>query len=531
MKNIINNILLLIAITLVTLLSGYFIYQSYTAYRGYQIAQNADEYISSIKNANKVLQKVEDECAMSALYLGNKGKIDFVKIETSREHTDNAIKNANHFILNNPKFLSNLQYVRSRVDIVSSDYKDIFFTYYQDEISNTLLKEIKNNIQVLAKGLSGLKKELYTLGDFITYRNNINSEKSFIAYILTLSKKMNNNDLQLWENILARGNFPILDNLNDPKIVSDIQTIFQPKEFLELNFRARVAVTRGITNGNYQITPQQWFENRDLKIKRIIQSEEKLDNNIQVQITNETSYPKALLYNSAISLFLILTLYLLIHLQKNSSNQIKLDRSRRKRKKEQNDYDRTNLPLTNLSLDDEIPFDTKVDIPHKTELNQDFTFNPMEKFVAFTKEFIDHASEKNIEISYYIDPTIPTYCVGDFIKINQALSYLSDYIIDASASRSTIIFRIDNIAQNAHESAIRFAIREHKSHFTKEEKRIIHSVNYSHIQEELSKTKLSGIKANLLRTSKLISSINGGFKIEENPKKGTDYFMIVNLKK
>ena len=219
----------------------------------------------------------------------------------------------------------------------------------------------------------------------------------------------------------------------------------------------------------------------------------------------------------------------MIRLQKNNSQQVKPSRIKSKLKKPSKDNKSTNLPLTNLPHEEDIPFDIKADTISTPALDAS-SYNPMEKFISFTKEFIDEASEKNIELSYFIDPTIPTSCVGDFIKIEQALNYLTNYIIDSSASKSIINFRIDNIAENALESAIRLSIREHKSHFTKEEKSVIHSSKYSKYKESV-KTRIGGIKANLVQVNKLISSIDGGFKIEENPTKGTDFFIILNLKK
>ena len=529
MKNITNKILLFITIIIIALSSGYFIYNSYIAYKGYKIAQNADQYISFIQSTNRVLQKIEQECSSSALYLGHKGQMDFSQIETSRDETDIAIKNANQFILKNPKFLNNLQYVRSRVDVVSSDYQDILFTYYQDEISNALLKAITSSIQELSLGLGELKKELYVYNDFITYGNSINKEKSFIAYILSLSKKMSKQDLLLWENILANMKLPEFSDLDDKKIISDLQVAIQSENFSELNFKARVRIVRGVTKGNYQIDTKKWFENTHLRIKRILQSEEIIYNHLQSKITDETSYPKALIYNLAIALFLLLVLFFLIRLQKNNSQQVKPSRIKSKLKKPSKDNKSTNLPLTNLPHEEDIPFDIKADTISTPALDAS-SYNPMEKFISFTKEFIDEASEKNIELSYFIDPTIPTSCVGDFIKIEQALNYLTNYIIDSSASKSIINFRIDNIAENALESAIRLSIREHKSHFTKEEKSVIHSSKYSKYKESV-KTRIGGIKANLVQVNKLISSIDGGFKIEENPTKGTDFFIILNLKK
>lgn len=505
MKQLLYKIIFFTAVTTLIVLSGYFIYQSYLAYQSYKIAQNGDQYIAMIQNKNEALKNIELESTLSALYLADGGKTDFSKIQTARNKTDNALQNIKQFKLNNPKFLSDLQYARSRVDVISSDYKDILLSYYQDEISNTLLKEIQNNLQTLALGVDDIKTKIVTYNTFINYRNRISRENSFIAYIITRAQKMDTQDLLLWDNLLAHN-----------------QVDSEFKNLAKLNFQTRVGVVRGITTGNYEITTKEWLANNDQKITAIVQSENNMYEDILSYISNETLYPKIMMHNIAITLLLIFALLFLVHLQKNS---ITSNRSKRIKNKTHSDY--TN---ENLSLPKETPADNSIETPSKPILDAS-AYNPLEKCDSFTQEFIEEASEKKLEVDYYIDPTIPTYAIGDFNKIEQALDNLIHYIINTSRKKDIIQFRIDNIAQNAMESAIRFAIRGHRKSFTKEETRIIYDYQYSHFQQEKVNSKLGGIKSNLEQVNKIISSINGEFKIEKNPTKGTDFFIIVNLKK
>ncbi len=295
MKYFIKSLFLFLITTIITLLSGFFIYQSYLSYKSYQIAQNADVYLPYIKNTNEVLKKIEQECALSAFYLAKDAKVDFSQMQSSRDETDNAIKNSTKFIEKSPKFLSNLQYVRSRVDVASSDYKDIIFTYYQNELSNTLLKEIDENIKELSFGVSNLKQQLNRYNTLITKRNNISKEKSFITYILTTSKKMDKEDMNFWDKMLSK------------------------KEIDKSSLNDRVSVTKGITSGNYEIDLKSWLENSNRRIIGVMDNEEKVYNFLISKVINKTSAPQTLIYNVALSLLLLSFLYYLFRLQKINS--------------------------------------------------------------------------------------------------------------------------------------------------------------------------------------------------------------------
>ena len=544
MKTVINKTIFFTALVITALLSGYFMYQSYLAYKSYQIAQNADTYISYIKESNEVLKKIEHECSSSALYLGKNGKIDFSRVEKSRNNTDHTLKGIEKFILDNPKFLSDLQYVRSRVDVVSSDYRDILISYYQDEISNAILKEIKERTEALSLGLSNLKKELYAYNNFIVYRNSMAKERSFITYILSSSKKMDTQDLLLWEEMLAKEKFPTS---------TEIQENLQLQNFSKFDSDLRVYIARGITTGNYQISSQKWLEKANQKRDRVIQSEEKLYNHIQSQLTNETSYPKALLYNSAFALFTLLSFFTLIRSQKTQSNKRETNQDI-VRKREV--YDTSNKEIIhkrrmsdtpkNNSLFDEVQYQgvqqRSTDIPltntaqvKRPNIPEDESiraFNPMEEFAHIINRFAAKTAKRDIGFKYKLDYTLPTYCIGDIDKIYEALNYLLDYTIQSSNSRSFLTLNIDNIAQTKLESAISFSLKQSNSHFTKEEIKEIQNARYNNIYKKKARAvKLNKTKENLRKVSKSISSINGNFQIKSDSKNETDFIVTVNLKR
>ena len=536
-----NKIILFITITIVTILSGYFIYNSYSSYKNYKIAQNGDKYISYIEKINDILKSIETESASSAMYLGKNGKIDFLEVQSNRDKTDSLLKNVNQFTTNNPKFSSNLQYVRSRVDVVNSDYRDILISSYQDEISNSVLKEITQNTKKLSLGLTNLEKELFAYSDFITYRNSISKEKSFILYMLSSSKKMQNQDLLLWNSILSKDKLPKS---------TELQTHLKLQDFSDFDSSIRLDIARGISTGDYKVTPEKWLEKINQKIDRVIQSEDKLYNHIQSKLKDKTSYPKGLIYNIAISLFLLLFLILLLRSYKSNSKKREITQDIVKkrenyttengniiRKKRMSDVSKSNTLFDKTQHSEIKQRATDIPLSNSTKIDESISkedkstisaFNPMEEFAHIVNSFTDKTDKKGISFKYQIDSTIPTYCIGDIYKIHQILEYLMKYAIKSSNSKKFLTFSIDNIAQTKIENAIRFSLKQDNTNFTKEEIREIKNSRYANFSRSIN---LSKEKENLIKVSKLISSIDGNFHIINNVKNKTEFQITVNLKR
>jgi len=306
MKKVANGLLNLILVIVVAVSSIYFIYKSYNAYKDYKIIQKSEKNVLFIQNLNTIIRKIEQEQSSSAVYLGYGGKTDFNQLEVIRNSTDLAINNTKQFIQNNPKFsvyeqnlnslLNSLQYVRSRVDVVSSDYKSILFEYYQDEISKPILNIIQNNLQELASGLHELKNYISVYLDFINFRNSINKEKSFISFLLAQSKKMNNQDLVLWDKIIEEQIIPIYNTL-DTKTITKIQTHIDTQKFAQSSFKTRVEIAKGVLNGDYTLNSTQWLYEMDKKTKNVIQSEQAIYKTLRNKTDNINISPNEIIYN------------------------------------------------------------------------------------------------------------------------------------------------------------------------------------------------------------------------------------------
>ncbi len=539
MINIIKKILFLTLALLIVFFSGYFLYKSYTAYQNYQIAKESEKYTLFIKNLNTALKKVEQESSLSALYLGTKGDLDFNQLKNIREKTDNGVKNIMKFIKNNPKFSSyskdimklpkNLQYVRSRVDVLSQDYEDILFTYYQNEILNSLLNIIGDSANKLSFGVKSLEKYLISYIEFVKFRNGIEKEKSFISFVITLPKKMDNHDLVLWDKMLAQEIIPKFDNL-DSETTKAIREILQPEKFFQLSSNTRVDIARRVNKGHYSTDINRWLENMDEKIKRVENSEQIIFKYLKNKTTNIVLSPKETILYISFSLFLIFLLLSLLSKKKSNKNRriaikdILIDDRREINRHLSHSNNMLHINLDLDKKDDDFTQTSHIP-PKKIEVSKVNTFNAFKEFNSIVK-FFAKATKKDIKLNYHIDPTIPTSCVGDFSKIKQILENLIEYAIKSTKAYDSVEIYINTSAENKKESAVSFKITAPNCYINKEQKQIIMKAFY---QKSISLS--NQMKSDLILTSKLISSMDGVFGIDSDFKKGTIFLFTLSIKK
>jgi hypothetical protein len=455
-------------------------------YKSYNIAKNANSYILDMQNINKTLQQLELERIQSALYLGYNGKVDFKNLKDSRTATDQLINK-------NQKTLNSLQYVRSRVDVISSDYKDILFDYYQDELMRDYIDNLKGKTDELSFGINSLKDNLETYYQSVLKRNNLNKERSFLTFILNSSKQMSDSDLLLWESIL------------------------QEQESQNKNIK----IIQGVVDGNYQLDINEWFQKSTQKENSLIEKQADILKDIKSKITYTKNYPDALKYLLMGLLFLLFIFWMLIKAFKKHTKVKTVIHNKHIMRKNLRTKEEIDMPLSNMTMQKAFNHDKHNNYPPAR------TFNPMEEFLRSTKHFINRSAKKKIEFNYFIDPTIPTLCIGEIEKIQKALDYLVNYVIATSKTKDTIKFNIENIASTKFESAIRFSIEDQHSQFTKEQKKQILSIMLASKQDKVA--NFDDIRDDLIYINELVHSIGGVFKIDNKPPKGAIFHITINF--
>ena len=165
-------------------------YYTYISYGDYETTRNSTEGTYFVDEMDKVLDKIAKERLYSAIYMGTDGKRGLDKVKASRIAVDSAIMELNNYINANKEFMThgkrldatakNLKQVRLRVDTLSSDYKNIFFKVYHNEIFESLAGAMKI---VASKDASAeMKGYLSTYTDFTELKENIELENTGIFF-------------------------------------------------------------------------------------------------------------------------------------------------------------------------------------------------------------------------------------------------------------------------------------------------------------------------------------------------------------
>jgi len=495
----------MIALLVSLLLFLFFTYQSYNSYRSYQIAQSSDKYISFLYRCDNLLKNIENERLLSANYIGKNGKLDFKSIQKARRATDSSLDKAKAFTDIRPDFSKDLQYVRSRVDVISDDHNSIFFKYYQDELSNPIIKQIDIYTKDLAFGISDIKRDISKYKDLITDRNNINQKNSFISYILSQQKKLNSIDLELLDRYIK--DIKSSDDLD----ISDSQT-------------TKVKIIQGATTGEYSINQANWQQNSTKNSQKIDSRKKALFLDIQSTIKRVGSKPKALMYYLFASLIFLISSVVFIRKFRDSKARKVVKSSMVARKKDfsKQESKPQHVMSKDISVSDEVDEDIVLkysasDIPltngvksEKVDIKLEKTtiraFDPMQTFTSVVGYLIQECEESDIGFKYNIDSDISNRGIGNVSKIDEVFKLFVEYILDSTTSKDLIILDIENIAQTKMESAIRFTLFR----------------NSDVVQTQKS--------ANLTKIKSLLTVIGGNFDVEE-VKDGRNFIITINIKR
>ncbi len=556
MNYFIKKVIILLFIVLMLFLGGFFIYKAYQNYKHFQIAKNSDQYIATIEKLNVLTQKVEQERLMSALYLGYDGKTDFNTLRSKREQSDKVISDIKSLSetssllnINIDKIQNDLQYVRSRVDVINNEYEDIFFKYYQKEILQKSIDNIKKLSSELSSALPSLRRYLEIKEGLIVFRDTLNLEQSFILLLLSHSKKASMQDMVLWESILALEEFPDINFPTNPDITSMVEEQLQPKIFKAQMNQLRVKVLRGANSGHFSISANEWLQKLYEKIK-------------QIESANEiiTHYLKTKNHQDLSSLEMIINIIIAIgflaaagflspllkerkKLEKNPDIQIKhikksSSSSKEKKSKKIEGLLWDDLPLTNMQKENSLSYDLDENdsgiFEHKEsdELTiENRVFHPIEEFKSIIKYFVNQMSKKHIDFNYYIDPAISHNCIGDIDKIREVITIFLEYAFENTPSKGEVILRIESIAQKETVTIVNFVIESSGKYINEKLRREILREASSYNNKLLDSQDTKKRRLDLHTGAKLISFLDGNLQVEQSDYKGTLFSISLNLKR
>ena len=333
MKIINNKNILVLLITSVVAILAVLLYYTYISYIKYEHSGDSIKSMVLVKKLNGMLDHIDEERANSAVYLGTKGKSEFKEIKKIRTMVDHDIAQTEAFIQSNREFASyekrvafiaeNLKYVRTRVDTLSSDYKNIFFDSYQEKIAQSLI----GTMNMLAKKsvLTQMKNDLSVYADLANLKANSAHERTFISFILSRSEKMSDTDLQLWDGIRRDEIIPVFDKIKNKILISKLSHALNPELFTQMGRNERVQILYGTQSGIYPVTTTVWLSTLDKKIKTVDLPQNMLLSTVQKTVQSNTRRTNDVMMQYAIaSLILLLLLFVLLLIYRNISKDRRL---------------------------------------------------------------------------------------------------------------------------------------------------------------------------------------------------------------
>lgn len=162
---------------------------------------------------------------------------------------------------------------------------------------------------------------------------------------------------------------------------------------------------------------------------------------------------------------------------------------------------------------------------NKTELDM-IIFDPIIEFENAVETYAIRASEKNIELDFYLDPSINKKLLGDSVKLKEVLINLLSNAIKFTDLGGKIKVEIQKVSTMENQTEISFSIEDNGVGMTKEQQL---NVFAAFTQADVSITrKYGGTGLGLTISTKFLELMDSELKLESQKEKGTRfYFNIV----
>ena len=165
---------------------------------------------------------------------------------------------------------------------------------------------------------------------------------------------------------------------------------------------------------------------------------------------------------------------------------------------------------------------------NKIEL-ENISFNAVEKFESAIESYGARAAEKDIDLTMYVDPTMPNMLRGDPTKISQILVNLVSNAIKFTGSNGAINVSIDKISETDDNVELKFSVKDTGIGITEEQREKIFDA-FSQADVSTSR-KFGGTGLGLSISGKLVQFMGGKLDIESEEGKGSTFYFTLNLDK
>jgi signal transduction histidine kinase/DNA-binding response OmpR family regulator len=158
---------------------------------------------------------------------------------------------------------------------------------------------------------------------------------------------------------------------------------------------------------------------------------------------------------------------------------------------------------------------------------ENIVFDAAEEFESAVETYAVGAAEKNIDLNFFMDPTISKKLKGDPTKIKEIVINLLSNAIKFTSYGGEINVEIRNVESNEGESNIMFSVSDNGIGMTKDQQsRIFDAFS----QADVSVTrKYGGTGLGLTISSQFVELMGGELQLESAKDKGTTFFFTIPL--
>lgn len=164
---------------------------------------------------------------------------------------------------------------------------------------------------------------------------------------------------------------------------------------------------------------------------------------------------------------------------------------------------------------------------NKVDLDE-ILFLPIKEFESAIEVYGPKAAEKEIDLAFFIDPSLSNYLRGDITKIKEVLINLMSNAVKFTSSGGKIIVEIRRIASNkANSTSIVFSVEDDGIGISKEKQEHIFDA-FSQADSTVTR-KFGGTGLGLTISAEYIKLMGGELQISSEEGKGSKFFFTLTL--
>ncbi|MEA3491872.1 MAG: ATP-binding protein [Campylobacterota bacterium] len=627
----------LVPITLLILLSSYFLFVSY---QNYEKAHALKVVLNNNAILNDLLIQTGKERGLTSLYMGSGRKSFAEPLKNQRKNLDASIEKLQQnlvvetkaylpFLLMNIQLLDSAKYnklldntksvsgIRKKVDTVGSNFTDIFFKGYTELIATPTLENLlqTNNFSLNTE----IASLISTLDKIDIAKENAGLERGYISYFMTQKSSMAFSEIALWDSFKTKSNAFDPSKITNKTISNAIVTLYNnPKNKKMLLDLAETSssIQTDMDNGDYAEDPSDWFTLQTKKISLLSKAQvivssklwEASDGYLNQQII-------ALIISILIWFLSILLAFLGYRTTSDITSNIKeledvlnkaidemkhndqyiisdtsaienieldtregtraayrfleslVDTAREDKQSALQANEAKSLFLANMSHEIRTPLNGIVgftELLKTTELSDEqheflsiidkssenllsiinnildlskvesnkveiesVVFDTEEEFDSAIETYAVSAAEKNIDLNYYLDPTISRKLKGDPTKIKEILINLLSNATKFTSYGGKINVEIKKIQTEDGQHRVLFSVQDNGIGMTKEQQSRIFT---AFSQADISVTrKYGGTGLGLTLSSQFVELMGGELELESIKDHGTTFFFSLAL--